>query len=358
MDPFNPLLPALLGVAFLTLAYVFSRATTSAVDDHSHAPENSDFSVSAVVQSQSATVLEFTPPARNYGHQYTASIRRVFDNLQLESGSFLRPDVLQVEEEIVQNILLEPATSEAVQSTAGPSSAPGCSSELGGPSPPGRTSTTARFSGPCIYYTTGYASSSLFGPAVKRSFFRTSADGKYDPFSLIVSWTPVEGRDPVWSRRYKLRLFSRQSRVCSKNANHLNVLPNGERPKTAYFKSLGDERLARPPHAKLSTMGLKVGDIHMHVSPSGKQLWIYDMHGGADPSWEVVERGYKRPLDGRNLTLTTNGNPSFVGDNWAHRSNDTNRKDTRSKGKGRVDTEDDGSSDEDAVEISFESEDD
>ncbi len=90
-------------------------------------------------------------------------------------------------------------------------------------------------------------------------------------------------------------------------------------------------------------MGLKVGDIHMHEAPTGKQYWLYK--GGTEDQgdWESIDLGYCRPEDGRFLSLTASGFPSFVGDSWAYRH--INKE--KGKGVATEDSEDeDGDQDE------------
>ncbi len=135
---------------------------------------------------------------------------------------------------------------------------------------------------------------------------------------------PSQPSQPGKSRRPALTLYPRKEGKCKVNKGYVNRLPDtGQRPTTAYFKSVSKERLAAPPQRKLQSMGLQLGDIHMHCAPGGKQYWLYE-EGESGMKWKEIDLGYKRPKDGRYLSLTPNGNPSFVGDTWAHRNiNDT-----------------------------------
>ena len=123
-----------------------------------------------------------------------------------------------------------------------------------------------------------------------------------------------------------LRVYKRKSLKCARNKHFTNVLPNGERPKTAYCKSYGNVPLDKPPRHPLLKKDREIGDIHMHWTDSSRQFWIY-LGGDGKASWQPIELGYKRELDGRYLSLTKKGNPNFVGDDWAQRAiNDTMKK--------------------------------
>lgn len=99
----------------------------------------------------------------------------------------------------------------------------------------------------------------------------------------------------------------------------MNVLANGEAPSTSYFISYGEERLATPPR-ELIKMGLVVDDVHLHITPKEKQLWIYeDTETPGTPAWKAIELGYVRPLDKRGLSVTKDNKPSFVAPKWAGR---------------------------------------
>lgn len=117
----------------------------------------------------------------------------------------------------------------------------------------------------------------------------------------------------------KIRIQPRSTRRCAYNKHFVNVLANGEAPSTSYFISYGEERLVTPPR-EIMKMGLVVDDVHLHITPKEKQLWIYeDTENSGKPAWKAIELGYVRPLDKRGLSVTKDNKPSFVAPKWAGR---------------------------------------
>ncbi|TFK82417.1 hypothetical protein K466DRAFT_603707 [Polyporus arcularius HHB13444] len=118
----------------------------------------------------------------------------------------------------------------------------------------------------------------------------------------------------------KLEISIRTCRKCQYNKDFINVLPNGEKPETAYFKSAGNIPLSEPPHNELVKRGLRPGDVYMHTTKTSRDLWIYLENDDKELEWVSIDLGYVRDLDRRHLSLSRGGNPSFVGHSWAHRT--------------------------------------
>ncbi len=132
--------------------------------------------------------------------------------------------------------------------------------------------------------------------------------------------SPSAAPSPSKHTKSKIRITARTTRQCAYNKHFVNVLPGGTAPSTSYFISYGDERLGAPPHRELLKMNLQVGDVHLHIAPTEKQLWIYEDEGNTGkPSWKSIEPGYIRSLDKRGLSVTKDNKPSFVAPKWAHR---------------------------------------
>ncbi|KAI0700648.1 hypothetical protein C8T65DRAFT_741979 [Cerioporus squamosus] len=371
MDRFSAALPATLGLLALCMAYTFSRKWSPAFDDERPPIEATEFSASAVVQPHIATVFEYTPPISRPGKDHAAGISRVFNNLQLESGSFVRPNPTgpgadedavgdpintgTADEAPVAGSLSNPRLSATPVSSSRPVT-PGPSSMLGRSATPGLSSilhnhsdrpkrfpmtrsgsSRAASAPPSSATCFGIAPSTASTPAnTPRSQSRASTRR-----AMVISRCSSRSESVAGSSKpASTRAPASGSRI---NAKFVNVLPDGTRPKTAYFKSTGEQHLAHPPHRTLSKMGLEVGDIYMHISPNDRQYWLFKGGAGEEARWESIDLGYCRPEDGQFLSLTASGAPSFVGDNWAHRHIN------REKGKG-VTTEDSGEDEEDQDE--------
>ncbi len=122
------------------------------------------------------------------------------------------------------------------------------------------------------------------------------------------------------SKKEKLAISTRTRRKCQNNKDFINVLPNGQKPETAYFKSAGNARLSEPPHGELVKRGLRPGDVYMHTTKTTRDLWIYLENDDKKLEWVSIDLGYVRALDRRQLSLSSGGNPSFVGHTWAQRT--------------------------------------
>ena len=124
---------------------------------------------------------------------------------------------------------------------------------------------------------------------------------------------------PSKARAVSIQISKRHERKCAKNPNYVNVLSNGERPKTTYFESFDKKPVDEPPTEALKKKRLQVGDLYIHRTPSAKQIWIYLENEDKLTYWESIDVGYTRHLDNRMLSFTRQGKPSFVGDEWANK---------------------------------------
>lgn len=147
--------------------------------------------------------------------------------------------------------------------------------------------------------------------------------------SVPVSRAAVASSPSKSPKARNLTVSKRHTRKCARNPKFLNVLPNGERPATAYFLSSDQKPVDEPPMEELSKKlpPLHVGDLYCHKTPSVTLMWIYlEDKDKTERVWERIDVGYVRELDGRMLSLTASGKPNFVGDEWANKRQNTEGK--------------------------------
>ncbi|PIL36025.1 hypothetical protein GSI_01685 [Ganoderma sinense ZZ0214-1] len=359
----DPLLLSLIGLLSLLLAHF--------VLDKGPQRERNRFSARAVVHPDKSAILEYTPPHPPHNNvNAVPSVTRVFNNLQLETGSFANPRPSSSEDLMVGDGLsissalpigkranasaLTTSSKETVPPPRAMSapprppsrapSVPPASSSGPPPIPPLNSSlwsrTTSRAGTPAPNGASPTPTPNIKPHPLTRSLSRLgsqpskSVSAGNRSMSVPVVQPPTPG--PSKPRPSALVVSKRHARKCAKNPRFVNVLPNGERPETAYFLSEGRKPLDEPPVEELMKKRppLKIGDLYCHTTPSTTQIWIY-LKAEANTYWEEINVGYVRELDGRMLSLTDAGKPNFVGDDWANKRQAKEEK-RKNKGKGRA----------------------